>query len=161
MKPIVTIWIIFQILLLASCIIWADTDAGPLLGVLWLMASLINIVWGVRLLRTHRGWAAACLFLAVVQVTLIVLPWILPPKVVSSRSACVANLEAIQRLKLEWSKSKGKSPDDTPTIQDLFGTNNGPNWMPSCPSGGEYRIGSVKEKPTCSLGPPVHVMPEK
>jgi len=82
-------------------------------------------------------------------------PYFLPPEVVSSRSACITNLEYLERLKGEWVGKNPKMADGKITEEDLFGE----MWtqrIPKCPSGGDYHLGSVKENATCSVGGPAH-----
>jgi len=43
-----------------------------------------------------------------------------------------------------------------PTDADLFGPDKYIETKPSCPAGGTYTLGSVREKPTCSI--PDHVL---
>jgi hypothetical protein len=74
----------------------------------------------------------------------------------AQRNACVANLKAIQAAKTEWAKQNQKGPTDIPMAEDLFGADKFLRDQPACPRGGEYRIGAVNEKPTCSLAPKRH-----
>ena len=78
------------------------------------------------------------------------------------RSACIYNLRNIQEAKVEWAKVLHKLPTDTPTLNDVCGTN-GTNeflrYRPTCPAGGIYTIGSVGENPTCSLAAKGHALP--
>ena len=87
--------------------------------------------------------------------TLVIVPLILPPRTESSQSACTSNLEYLKRLKQEWAAKDGKTADAKPTEEDLFGAS-WTNRMPGCPAGGIYRIGTLSENPTCSLGGPAH-----
>src|SRR5262245_59567551 len=90
-----------------------------------------------------------CAALLLLAIALLV-PNLLPPKTVSSRNACVANLEFIQRTKSDWAKRNGKGPSATPTESDLFGTDFS-RTMPLCPAQGSYTIGKVGELPECSI----------
>jgi len=64
-------------------------------------------------------------------------------------NACATNLMIIEKVKSLWAFGEGKSADDVPAWDGLV-----PEYVqktPSCPSGGEYTIGSIDEKPTCTI----------
>jgi RNA polymerase sigma factor (sigma-70 family) len=72
---------------------------------------------------------------------------------------CVGNLRDIDSAKQQWARENKKQITDTPTMKDLIpyiGQGSG-LYMPVCPDGGDYTIGTVGEKPTCSN--PKHVLP--
>src|SRR4051794_29667277 len=100
------------------------------------------------------------LALVMIGLILIVLAYLKAPeflghRAISADGACMANLEALKRTKEEWRAAAPRKLDAQPTEGDLFG----PSWtnrMPVCPAGGIYRIGSLSEDPTCSLGGPAH-----
>jgi hypothetical protein len=103
-----------------------------------------------------RYWLWSGIGLIVVTAGLIVIPNVVPPRTISSPNACVANLKYIQRLKGEWVDRNHVPSNSIPSIADLFPQREAD--MPACPTGGQYRIGAVNEKPTCSIGPPVHTL---
>jgi RNA polymerase sigma factor (sigma-70 family) len=72
---------------------------------------------------------------------------------------CVGNLRQIDSAKQQWALENKKQITDTPTMKDLIPyIGQGPGiYMPVCPDGGDYSIGTVGEKPTCSN--PKHVLP--
>ena len=73
---------------------------------------------------------------------------------------CVANLVQLDSAKQQWALEQRKTASDTPTISDLlpyFGGRSDGLFMPVCPDGGTYTIGTVGEKPTCSN--PKHALP--
>jgi hypothetical protein len=83
----------------------------------------------------------------------------------SPANTCINNLRQIEAAKNEWALEKGitnvevapQENDLTPYIQ--LGSN---SRIPTCPSGGTYTIGKLKEIATCSLGTnvnPPHVLP--
>jgi hypothetical protein len=76
-----------------------------------------------------------------------------------SANACINNLRLIDASKQQWALENKKQSTDTPTMDDLRPyLGRGPNGeLPACPDGGVYAIGTVGEKPTCSI--PVHVLP--
>jgi hypothetical protein len=101
----------------------------------------------------------------------ILIPNLLPARMTSAQNACVNCLQIIQAAKVRWAEINHKGPSDIPTEADLFsethaaefskGTGFEPgafNRMPSCPAGGHYIIGAVKEEAQCSIGPPDHTL---
>jgi hypothetical protein len=72
---------------------------------------------------------------------------------------CVNNLKQIELAKKMWAMDNNKKDADTPTEQDLLSyLGRGPNGQfLACPQGGTYIIGSVGEKPRCTI--PGHVLP--
>jgi septal ring factor EnvC (AmiA/AmiB activator) len=74
-------------------------------------------------------------------------------------NACINNLRLFDAAKQQWALEQRKTANDTPTMNDLQPyLGHGPNAeMPSCPDGGVYTIGTVGEKPVCSI--PGHVLP--
>ena len=80
----------------------------------------------------------------------------------SSQSAiCIANLRQIEHAVQIWALDNNKPDTATPTWNDLV-----TQYLkaePSCPAHGAYAIGSVAERPTCSLGDPgtkEHILPQ-
>ena len=86
----------------------------------------------------------------------LVLPALAKAKAKAQDINCINNLRQIDLAKRLWAQDNKKESTDTPTESDLkpYLTN---GKMPICPQGGEYTIGSVGEKPTCSH--PGHVLP--
>jgi hypothetical protein len=74
-------------------------------------------------------------------------------------NACINHLGLIDGMKQQWALEHHKQGTDTPTWQELQPyLGHGPNGeLPTCPAGGVYKIGTVAEKPTCSI--PEHVLP--
>ncbi len=90
---------------------------------------------------------------------------------------CITNLRLIEEAKEKWASENQKQNGDTPTMEDLrpyFG--HGPDGarpngtqallgngtvveldLAHCPDGGVYKLGTVSEKPTCSISG--HVLP--
>jgi len=74
-------------------------------------------------------------------------------------NACINNLRLFDAAKQQWALENKKQATDTPTMNDLqpylgHGSN---GEMPACPDGGVYTVGTVGEKPVCSI--PGHVLP--
>lgn len=61
------------------------------------------------------------------------------------------NLRVLEGAKATWAMEKKKLPTDIPTDADLFGPERYIREKPMCPLGGKYTIGSVGEKPKCSI----------
>jgi RNA polymerase sigma factor (sigma-70 family) len=76
----------------------------------------------------------------------------------TDQDKCINHLRYIDSAKQQWALEKRKQNKDTPTMEDLK-PYLGPfvNEVTVCPDGGVYTIGTVGEKPTCSI--PGHVLP--
>ena len=89
----------------------------------------------------------------------IAIPNFVAARSTSQQNACINNLRLIDAAKQQWALEHKKQKTDTPTMEELrpyFGQ--GPNAIaPACPDGGVYMIGSLGEKPTCSV--PGHFLP--
>jgi hypothetical protein len=84
----------------------------------------------------------------------IAIPNFIRARTTSQQNACINNLRLLDSAKQQWALENHKSSSDTPTMEDLkpyLGS------LPSCPDGGTYTLGSVAEKPACSV--PGHVLP--
>ncbi len=69
----------------------------------------------------------------------------------AQRTACMANLKAIEGAKGYWALEMKKGDADVPTDADIFGTDRAIAQKPNCPSGGTYDLKAVSEKPTCTV----------
>jgi len=69
----------------------------------------------------------------------------------AQKNVCINNLRIIDNAKQQWALEKGKSGDDVPTAQDLEQFIPGGFAHLHCPRDGEYVIGKVIERPTCSI----------
>jgi competence protein ComGC len=85
----------------------------------------------------------------------IAIPNFTRARATSQQNACINNLRMIDAAKQQWALEKNKKSTDTPTMDDLTPYLLGKALK--CPKDGEYTIGSVGEKPTCSI--PGHVLP--
>ncbi len=69
------------------------------------------------------------------------------------RAACIATLKKVTQAKIAWQEDTRASCDDEPTVTQLLpylkkvGLDN----MPTCPSSGEYHLGTVENEPTCDF----------
>jgi hypothetical protein len=77
----------------------------------------------------------------------------------AAKNDCINNLRLIDGAKQTWALEMGKQGTDTPAWADIQPyLNRGTNAaMPKCPSGGTYTIGTVGERPKCSIAG--HVCP--
>ncbi len=67
------------------------------------------------------------------------------------RSACVANLRAIEGAKITWAFESRKATTEVPTDADLFGVDRPIRDKPSCPAGGVYELKAVNARPACTI----------
>jgi len=67
---------------------------------------------------------------------------------------CHFNLMQLELCKRDWAAEHNKTESDSPTWDDLrpYIPARCSNSIPVCPDGGIYTIGSVGEKPRCSIG---------
>ena len=87
----------------------------------------------------------------------VAIPNLLKARKASAKTACIANLKAIEGAKAVWALENKKGDSDVPSDNDIFGPNQTISKKPDCPGGGTYEIRSVGEKPTCTI--PDHVLP--
>jgi hypothetical protein len=138
---------------------------GPLISLG--LAGFGFVVFAIALRKTLRAggvwrklaWGMMALFVLVISIG-FALPNFVEVREVVCRNACPANLKMIEGFKDTWALENQKTGADTPTESDLFDS------LPahiretlSCPQGGIYRLGTVNEKPTCSLGGIKHTCP--
>lgn len=65
--------------------------------------------------------------------------------------ACIANLRTMEQAKIAWAQQEQRQPNDVPTDADLFGPGKPLPQRPVCPGGGQYNIGPVQARPTCTV----------
>ncbi|MGA2544710.1 MAG: hypothetical protein ABSG78_24435 [Verrucomicrobiota bacterium] len=89
----------------------------------------------------------------------IAIPNFVRARTTAQQNACINNLRMIDGAKAQWALENHKQNTDTPTAQDITPyMGRGPaGEFPVCPQGGTYIIGSVGEKPRCTI--PAHVLP--
>jgi len=105
--------------------------------------------------RSKRRWNQAIKFSILAVVTLGVAAltarkWYVATEMCCG-SSCIANLKQIEGAKGTWALENRKDLNAIPTDTDLFGVNKYFREKPICPQGGTYTIGSVAEKPRCSI----------
>lgn len=86
----------------------------------------------------------------------VAVPNLLKARKASAKTACIANLKAIEGAKAVWALENKKGDTDVPSDADIFGADKTITRKPECPYGGSYDIRSVGEKPTCTV--PDHVL---
>ncbi len=89
----------------------------------------------------------------------IAIPNFIKARSTSQQNACINNLRLIDAAKQQWALENKKQSTDTPAISDVqpYLGRGVKGEMPVCPAGGSYTLGSVGEKPTCSISD--HVLP--
>jgi hypothetical protein len=80
----------------------------------------------------------------------IAVPNFVKARMTAQRNACVRNLDVIDDAKRSWKLEKQKQDTDIPTVADIAPYLRDAV-LPKCPAGGDYKINSVGEKPTCSI----------
>src|SRR3954470_7006367 len=88
----------------------------------------------------------------------IAIPNLVTARKKAQRQACISTLKAIEGAKANWALHMKKADSDVPTDADLFGPDKYIESKPTCPAGGNYTLGAVREKPTCSI--PEHALPQ-
>jgi hypothetical protein len=78
----------------------------------------------------------------------IAIPNFVKARAASQKNACINNLRQLDAAKAEWALEKNKKDGDTPTMDDLR-----PYLSRKlvCPAGGHYTLGTMAERPTCSI----------
>lgn len=83
--------------------------------------------------------------------------WVVPnyirARTVSSKSACHANLQMIDKEKARWALENKKPGSYVLTEAELFGPTNYIKDIPYCPASGTYTLGGIDQKPRCSYPP--------
>ncbi len=87
----------------------------------------------------------------------VAIPNLLKARKTSAKTACIANLKAMEGAKAVWALENKKNDADVPSDADIFGPDKNISKKPECPSGGTYDLRAVGEKPTCTV--PEHVLP--
>ena len=118
------------------------------LTVIALAVTTVIICLGRKRLSLAVPIALVFLFLAAVSI-----PSSIPARPAAYRNACIYNLGMIRDAKIQWAKANNKLAGDVPTEDDLCRTNGGIGFLRfrlTCPSGGIYTVGSMRQNPTCS-----------
>jgi hypothetical protein len=113
--------------------------------------------------NTDQGWVAVAngnqhpgtllAVSAVIPASLVAamaLPAVAKAKSAAQRNSCIANLRKIDRAKKDWALENNKGDDALPKKTDLLPFLQ-PKQFPVCPSGGDYTLNPVSERPECSV----------
>ncbi len=77
----------------------------------------------------------------------IAIPNFVKARATAQKNTCIANLKQLDGAKQQWALENKKGPLNSPTQAEL---NPYLKVWPSCPLGGIYTVGPVKDNPTCS-----------
>ena len=125
--------------------------AQVFLGVLALGIGAAGLWLGRRELPLAIAGVVVFLVLAAMAI-----PSFVSPRIKSQRIGCTFHLRAIADAKAQWARENAKLPTDVPSEADLYGEAKPLRHKHDCPRGGTYRIGAVKENPTCSFADKGH-----
>ena len=81
----------------------------------------------------------------------IAVPSLVKASETAKRTACIANLKALEGAKATWALEQRRGSTDTPTDADLCGPGMYLAAKPGCPANGSYSLNQVDTKPTCSV----------
>jgi hypothetical protein len=116
----------------------------------FLLPSLLFVVAIAFLIRNQYRRAVVCGF-AALAVIAVVIPGPVLPTSAAKRNGCIWNLRLLDEAKKGWATANSVTNRAVPLLSDLAGKDNRLRLMPQCPEGGTYTIGTLNEKPTCSL----------
>ena len=80
----------------------------------------------------------------------VAIPNLIKARKTAQVNACKANLRPIEFAIQQWALEKRKRDDSEVSLEDLESYMK--DGIPRCPSGGEYTLTTVEEKPTCNVG---------
>ena len=80
----------------------------------------------------------------------VAIPNLIKARKTAQVNACKANLRTLEFAIQQWALEKHKGEDSEVTLEDLESYMK--DGIPRCPAGGEYKLGTVEEKPTCNVG---------
>ena len=80
----------------------------------------------------------------------VAIPNLIKARKTAQVNACKANLRTLEFAIQQWALEKRKRDDSEVTLEDLESYMK--DGIPRCPSGGEYTLGTVEEKPMCNVG---------
>lgn len=69
----------------------------------------------------------------------------------AARNSCINNLRQLDGAKEQWALENKKTVNDSPFWGDLIGFDRYIKLKPQCPDDGTYMLGTMGEKPRCSI----------
>ena len=101
------------------------------------------------------GVVVSSLFTLVFTVLTVVLVIVAIPNIQEARkeaqiNACKSNLRTMEFAIAQWALEKRKADDAEVTLEDIASYMKD-GILPRCPSGGEYELFTVEDKPTCTI----------
>ena len=78
----------------------------------------------------------------------IAIPNFIKARTTTQKNACIDNLRVIEGAKEQWAMEEKKGATDEPLQADIEVYMKA---YPTCPAGGEYKIGNMSTPPECSL----------
>ena len=112
---------------------------------------------GLALTGTVLSGVSIVLIPVVGLLAAIAIPNFVKAREASQRAACISNLRSIDGAKAVWALENKKVDGTIPSSSDLFGPGKQMANEPACPAGGNYSLGAVGERPTCTIAR--HEMP--
>jgi len=101
---------------------------------------------GLAIAGFSTGYASLALALLIVP---LAIPNFVKAREQAMVNLCRNNLRQLEAAKQRWMVEKGKSPNDTPTQDELVPLLER-GQFPICPAGGTYSINPAGQPPTCS-----------
>ena len=101
------------------------------------------------------GVVVSSLFRLIFTALTVVLVIVAIPNIKEARkeaqiSACKSNLRTMEGAIMMWALEKRKADGSEVSLEDIESYMK--DGIPRCPSGGEYELYTVEDKPTCNVG---------